>query len=305
MGIKLINEVMDYAGDLTLPEWKALIILAEDANDGTRLTWNPTTSKKIMSRVKLTPHAWTNLRGDLVRKGLLEVAESGRRGHCAKYRFAERLANGVPAADDPGQIGPLPEDETRPMGPLSEDANAEYVLQGVTPTPHCSSGDQAPSDRSAVAEPPADAVASSSANAVAFAARHGGDAKATTKNQNAASNPRKQRVTYYNSSDDVDTANHKIYDAINAMPDDEAAALMRDFRRMRPGIARDRWADAENQLAEEGIELVDRRVRNLALKYGVQHYGPKWPWFVVPASMRPETAPSVQEQQAEPPPWAA
>lgn len=146
MGIKLINEVMDHAGKLTPSEWKALVVLAEDANDETRLTWSPVTGEKITDRIGLEPHAWTNLRGRLVGKGLLEVAEAGRRGRCAKYRFADGLVSNAGREGVTDSLSPQSEDETGLMRPRSEDANPEYVLSLVTPTPHYSSEEQAPSE---------------------------------------------------------------------------------------------------------------------------------------------------------------
>lgn len=160
MGYKLVAEVMDNAPKMALAEWKAMVILAEDANDESRKTWSPTTSEKIMRRLDLTPHAWANLRGGLVRKGLLEVVETGRRGHSAKYWFPvwpqfhpqaeDETEEFRPLREDETAVsaatnhamGPQVEDETGSIGPLAEDANPEYVLQEVTPTHHYNSSEQ-------------------------------------------------------------------------------------------------------------------------------------------------------------------
>lgn len=164
MGYKLVKDVMDNAPHMTLAEWKAMVILAEDANDASRLTWSPATSAKITQRLGLAPHAWANLRGALVRKGLLEVVEAGRKGRCAKYRFpmwpqirplvedeSEDIHPPVedesepfdpPEEGDPMAMSPQPEDERGPIHPQPEDASPKYVLQEVTPTHQNNSSEQ-------------------------------------------------------------------------------------------------------------------------------------------------------------------
>lgn len=104
VGIKLITEVMDHAPRMTATEWRALVILAEDANDGTRLTWSPVQGEKITSRIGLSKQAWSNLRTALVSKGLIEIAEAGARGHSAKYRFPDYRKNLHRSDEDSGAI---------------------------------------------------------------------------------------------------------------------------------------------------------------------------------------------------------
>lgn len=153
MGIKLINEIMDHAPRMTATEWKAMIILAEDANDGTRQTWSIVTGEKIMRRMDLSPAAATNLRSVLVRKGLLEVSVAGRRGRAAKYRFPEfrEMAHesheeSVPMGHESHEETTDPDvaddvtgheihEETDPIGHESDEATAEWVMGSVTPTP--------------------------------------------------------------------------------------------------------------------------------------------------------------------------
>jgi len=142
MGIKLITEIMDHAPEMTAAQWRALVILAEDANDVTRLTWSSVESKKIMDRIGRSEGGWANLRSALVRKGLLEIAEGGVKGHVAKYRFPEYAkmphrsgeAFAAEAAAEPAmphQIG----EASEPMPHQTDEASAECLTGSVTPTP--------------------------------------------------------------------------------------------------------------------------------------------------------------------------
>ncbi len=110
VGIGLITEVMDYAPRTTASEWRALVILAEDANDTTRLTWSTVQGEKIAGRIGLSQQAWANLRTALVRKGLLEIAEAGARGHSAKYRFPDYRKN-LHRSDEESEAIPHGSDE--------------------------------------------------------------------------------------------------------------------------------------------------------------------------------------------------
>lgn len=150
-----------------------------------------------------------------------------------------------------------------------------------------------PPEASAVAEAGADAVASSSANAVAFAAARGQSAKIPKQRQAAAArdDPRKEHVTYYDTHGDVEATNRQIWTAINKLSDAGVEALMAEFKRYRPKIARDCRADAEGQLGDNDDEV---RLLRLTLKYGVQHYGGHWPKFVLPPSMRSAAKPAAQ-----------
>jgi hypothetical protein len=159
MGYKTANDFMDYGPAMTTAEWKAMVVLANDARDDTRVTFRPVTADEIMQRIRLSPKAWTNLRGDLVRKGFLEVVESGRKGCCAKYRIPDYPKIGHPLGDEfvsedemrhPGDdpFGPTdhggvpPEDsmghpagdESGPFHHPAGDASLECVTQEVPPT---------------------------------------------------------------------------------------------------------------------------------------------------------------------------
>lgn len=150
MGYKVANDFMDNGPAMTTAEWKAMVVLANDANDVTRVTYNPVTSEKIMQRIRLAPKAWTNLRGDLVRKGYLEVVEAGRKGSCAKYR--------IPTYE---QMGHLAGDESEPIRHPAGDENAECVTQEVPPTYYNHLLNQPLTQAGAVAQAPDKSVAPS------------------------------------------------------------------------------------------------------------------------------------------------
>lgn len=117
-----------------------MVVLLEDANDGTRLTWSAVTDAKITRRVGLSPDGWTNLRGVLVRKKALIVAVPARRGRVAKYRIP--VFNAAPKGHqihDPTQKGHESDDLTTPMGHETDEETNAFVMGSVTPTPLCSS----------------------------------------------------------------------------------------------------------------------------------------------------------------------
>lgn len=133
---------MDHAPAMTAAQWRALIILAEDANDGTRLTWSSVQSKKIMDRIGLPKGQWANLRTALVRKGLLEIAEAGVKGRVAKYRFPA-YGKMLHESDEAFSVEPTPEPEiphqiyeaSAPMPNETDEASGECFTGSMTPTP--------------------------------------------------------------------------------------------------------------------------------------------------------------------------
>ncbi len=130
MGHKLTAEFMDHGPDVTAAEWRAMVILADDANDETRLTYHPVTGPEIMQRVRLSYEAWKNLRGVLIRKGLLEIEESGKKGRCAKYR----IPSFAPAAAGEPQKRHGSHAESVPKGHETHAETAKYGMGSMTPT---------------------------------------------------------------------------------------------------------------------------------------------------------------------------
>lgn len=135
MGIKLIVEFMDHGpAALTASEWKAMVVVLEDANDVTRMTWSAVTDPKILRRIGLSAAAWTNMRGSLVRKRALEVAVPGKRGQVAKYRVPDFAPMGH-QIDEESAKGHGIDEESGPMPHQIHEASAERVMGFMTPTP--------------------------------------------------------------------------------------------------------------------------------------------------------------------------
>lgn len=96
MGVKLMVEILDHWQDagLTRGERDDLLIIAENANDGSRETYSPIHEDYILRRAGKQSQSWRNSIDVLKRKGVLEYAidkagrqMSGRPGRFAKYRI--------------------------------------------------------------------------------------------------------------------------------------------------------------------------------------------------------------------------
>ncbi|WP_405461580.1 hypothetical protein OG786_29240 [Streptomyces sp. NBC_00101] len=96
MGVRLIVEVLDHWRDagLTAGERDDLVVLAENANDGSRQTWGPVHEPYILRRVNKSAASWRIAINKLMKKGVLEYAVRdgkevrGRTGQTAVYRLA-------------------------------------------------------------------------------------------------------------------------------------------------------------------------------------------------------------------------
>ncbi|MEU7399710.1 hypothetical protein [Streptomyces sp. NPDC044948] len=165
MGIRLIVEVMDHWKDagLTAGERDDLYVLAENANDSTRLTWGSVHAPYILARANKTPNSWKNSIGKLIKKKVItqhvaghtgQVAvyhltplcadppHDGYQGHCTRPdRVTSQMTQKGHASGDPtdeeyegGQetLGHLPDDPEGREGHLSGD---DRVTSQVTPSP--------------------------------------------------------------------------------------------------------------------------------------------------------------------------
>lgn len=136
MGVRLIVEVLDHWQDagLTAGERSDLLVLAENANDGTRLTWGPVHEPYILRRANKTAAGWKNSIGKLIKKGVLVQHTQGHVGQVAVYRLAQLC----PEAPHDGWKGfcTRPERVT-PEVTLSEGEPEEGHLTG-DPEGHCS-----------------------------------------------------------------------------------------------------------------------------------------------------------------------
>ncbi|MFF2437949.1 hypothetical protein ACFVU4_27920 [Streptomyces sp. NPDC058107] len=171
-------EVLDHWKDagLTAGERDDLIVLAENANDRSRLTWGPVHAPYILKRANKSAPGWKNAVGKLLRKKVLTQHVPGRVGQVAVYHLMclcpepphdgyqgfctrpERVTSQVTHPEDQTGEGHLSDD---PEGHTADDPKAEEghlsdderVTGEMTPTPLLSSF-KSPSDTpsSSVAE---------------------------------------------------------------------------------------------------------------------------------------------------------
>lgn len=160
MGIKLMVEILDHWQDagLTVGERSDLLVLAENANDGTRLTFGPVHAPYILRRAGKTANGWKNAVGKLVAKKVLTVHTPGRikqaavyrlerlcpesrhdgyKGHCVRPPKEERVTSEVTHPEKEGHPAgdPMGHPSGDPLGQEGHLAGAERVTSQVTPTP--------------------------------------------------------------------------------------------------------------------------------------------------------------------------
>lgn len=180
VGVRLIVEVLDHWQDagLTAGERDDLVVLAENANDGSRLTWGPVHEPYILRRANKSAAGWKNAIGKLIRKGVLVQHAQGHVGQVAVYRLAqlcaeaphdgwkgfctrpERVTSEVTLPKGEAEEGHLSGD---PQGHFSGDplelkghlTGGERVIPQVTPTPPVSSLKIPSNTSSSPAAPPA------------------------------------------------------------------------------------------------------------------------------------------------------
>ncbi|MYR36330.1 hypothetical protein GTX14_04575 [Streptomyces sp. SID4944] len=87
----MIVEVLDHWQDagLTAGERSDLLLLAENANDGSRLTWGPVHEEYMLHRANKSAAGWKNSISKLLKKGVLVQHAQGRVGQVAVYRLAQ------------------------------------------------------------------------------------------------------------------------------------------------------------------------------------------------------------------------
>ncbi|WP_442803616.1 hypothetical protein OG411_29795 [Streptomyces pseudogriseolus] len=158
MGIRLIVEVLHSAPEaLTHREKLLLVVLAEDANDDSRVTWNSIERPEVLRGAKLSRSQLYAVIKSLIAKGALEKLAAGQKNGAAKYRiakFPEAQRPGFPDTETPPQRPGIPDTDgsqrpgtadTEPNGQCQEDADTEpsqcqeirdvSVPESGTPTP--------------------------------------------------------------------------------------------------------------------------------------------------------------------------
>lgn len=158
MGIRLIVEVLNSAPEaLTHREKLLLVVLAEDANDDTRITWNSVERPEVLRGAKLSRAQLYAVLKALATKGVLERLSSGQKNGTAKYKihtFETPQCQEFPDTDEPSQCPNSPDTDTSQCpefpdtdanGQCQENADTEpsqcqgfpdvSVRESLTPTP--------------------------------------------------------------------------------------------------------------------------------------------------------------------------
>ncbi|NED31037.1 hypothetical protein [Streptomyces sp. SID8499] len=142
MGIRLIVEVLTSAPEaLTHREKLLLVVLAEDANDDTRVTWNSVERPEVLRGAKLSRAQLYAVLKSLIAKGALEKLAAGQKNGTAKYKiakFPESQCLGIADTDTPPQGPETPDTETaqRPSSPDTE-ANGQRQENADTEPSQC------------------------------------------------------------------------------------------------------------------------------------------------------------------------
>jgi hypothetical protein len=136
VGIRLFVEVLDSAPTtLTHREKLVLAVLAEDAPDETRVTWNSVESPLILRRGKVTRPQMYEVLKALIAKGVLKRVSAGQKNASAKYMILSLTAQcpEIPDADATPQC-PESADTDAPQRPATPDAEGEVQGQEIPDT---------------------------------------------------------------------------------------------------------------------------------------------------------------------------
>lgn len=152
MGIRLIVEVMDHApATLTPRERYALLVLAEDARDETRLCSKGVESnEKVMQRFRAGRSERAAILKALIDKGAIERTKRGQKHQHAEFRILPLAPAQSPGSPDPEALPSVREtrtldDSQGPDSPASGSGNRPLrVRETRTPSP------QSPQDPSSL-----------------------------------------------------------------------------------------------------------------------------------------------------------
>lgn len=142
MGIRLIVEVLTRAPEaLTHREKLLLVVLAEDANDDTRKTWNSVERPEVLRAAKLSRSQLYAVLKSLATKGALEKLAAGQKNGTAKYKIPtlpEVQCPGIPDTEPPSQSPSSPDtdDPQRPETP-DTDENGQCPENADTEPSQC------------------------------------------------------------------------------------------------------------------------------------------------------------------------
>ncbi|WP_159041186.1 hypothetical protein [Streptomyces sp. WM6349] len=175
MGIRLIVEVLTSAPEaLTHREKLLLVVLAEDANDDTRITWHSVERPEVLRGAKLSRSQLYAVLKSLAAKGALTKLAAGQRNGTAKYeipKFPMVQCPGIPDTEPPlqspeirdtddSQSPGFPDTDTQAQCPETPDTDPSQcqeirdvsVPESGTPTPHTPPEDEEEASSSTVVE---------------------------------------------------------------------------------------------------------------------------------------------------------
>ncbi len=172
MGYELYREVMRWAPAALTPREKlAALVIADDANDGTRVTWSSVSDPAIMQQAMVPDdRAMRRIITKLKREKVLEHLSGGHNGRAAKYRFLHLAPAGSakqgenhPATDHvAGQKSPSYSPETPEQGAQNRPATDHVAgsklpssrVEITLPTPHPSTTSSSVAEAVGTAEAP-------------------------------------------------------------------------------------------------------------------------------------------------------
>jgi hypothetical protein len=142
VGIRLIVEVLTSAPEaLTHREKLLLVVLAEDANEDTRITWNSVERPEVLRGAKLSRSQLYVVLKSLIAKGALEKLAAGQKNGTAKYKiakFPESQCPGFPDTETPPQCPDSPDtDSAQRPGFPDTDANGQCPENADTEPSQC------------------------------------------------------------------------------------------------------------------------------------------------------------------------
>jgi hypothetical protein len=109
-------EVLQRAPEaLTHREKLLLVVLAEDANDDTRMTWNSVERPEVLRGAKVSRSQLYAVLKSLAAKGALEKLAAGQKNGTAKYK--------IPTFDETPQCPGIPDTDDLSQGPSSPDTD--------------------------------------------------------------------------------------------------------------------------------------------------------------------------------------
>lgn len=252
MGFLLFREVKMWApASLTHQEKLTALVLADDANDDTRLTYNSVVDEEIM-RYAMVPDSRKMLRiiARLKREKVLEQVGKGHNGRTAKYRFlhlgpadskdgeidhpTDRVEGSNEPPYGPGQEAPEGGEMNHPTD--AEGWSFTTTKGGQKNHPYTSTSSTTTSSSSANAseEPPADAPAAEPAKP-----------KRKPRKKTAASKANPHQV-----ADDLTDAFWKIHGKGRAQPYIAIRQIVRAA--IKNGVERNELAHALNDVANNG-----------------------------------------------------